>query len=208
MNRGTSINDTQVAGNGNMEGTSITAVRKVCVAPVRFQRGLIQVYTGDGKGKTSAALGQAMRAAGHGFKVYMAQFMKGWMEEGELRTVAEHPTITLKQFGRRSFVDRQNPDPVDVSLAQSALQEVTRVVLGEEYDLVILDEVNVALAWKLIELKDLLSLLDRKPQGVEILLTGRHAHPDVIARADLVTEMRAVKHPYERGITSRRGMDY
>ncbi len=181
---------------------------RVGIATMGFETGLVQVYTGDGKGKTSAALGQAMRAAGHGFTVYIAQFMKGWSEEGELRTVAEHPRITLRQFGRRSFVDRQSPDPVDRGLAQSALKQVTGVVLSEEYDLVVLDEVNVAVAWKLIELEDLLSLLEKKPHGVEILLTGRHAHPDVIARADLVTEMRTIKHPYQRGIASRRGMDY
>ena len=173
-----------------------------------FEPGLIQVYTGDGKGKTTAALGQAARAAGHGFKVYIAQFMKGWVENGEPRTVAQHPNVTLKQFGRRSFVDQNDPHPVDVRLAQEALEQATNAVTSGLYDLVILDEANVALRWRLIRLDDLLLLLDSKPQGVEIILTGRYAHPEVIARADLVTEMWTVKHPYQSGIAARKGIDY
>ncbi len=169
---------------------------------------MIQVYTGDGKGKTTAALGLAMRAAGQGLKVYIVQFMKGWPHYGELNTVAQHANITLKQFGRPDFVDRENPAPVDVRMAQEALDHAREIVMGGEYDLVILDEVNVALEWKLIELQDVTSLLDEKPEGVELVLTGRHAHAEVIARADLVTEMREIKHPYQKGVASRRGIDY
>jgi cob(I)alamin adenosyltransferase len=170
--------------------------------------GLIHVYTGDGKGKTTAAMGQAMRAAGQGFKVYIVQFMKGWPYYGELDTVGEHPNITLKQFGRPDFVNKEHPEPVDIRMAQEALDHAREIVTSGKYDLVILDEVNVALEWKLIELQDLLSLLDERPEGVELILTGRYAHPDVIARADLVTEMREIKHPYRKGLLSRRGIDY
>jgi cob(I)alamin adenosyltransferase len=170
--------------------------------------GLIHVYTGDGKGKTTAAMGQAMRAAGQGFKVYIVQFMKGWPYYGELDTVGEHPNITLKQFGRPDFVNKENPEAVDVRMAQEALDHAREIVMSGKYDLVILDEANVALEWKLIELQDLLSLLDERPEGVELILTGRYAHPEIIARADLVTEMREIKHPYREGILGRQGIDY
>jgi cob(I)alamin adenosyltransferase len=173
-----------------------------------LNKGLIQVCTGEGKGKTTAALGLAMRAAGQGLKVYIVQFMKGWPYYGELKTVGQHPNITLRQFGRPDFVDKENPDPVDVRMAQEALDHAREIVVRGEHELVILDEVNVALAWKLIDLQDLLSLLGEKPEEVELVLTGRHAHPEVIAHADLVTEMREIKHPYQKGVTSRRGIDY
>ncbi len=170
--------------------------------------GLIQVFTGDGKGKTTAALGQAMRAAGHGFKVYIVQFMKGWPSYGELKTVGQHPNITIKQFGRPDFVDHDSPEPVDVRMAQEALEHSRDIVMSAEYDLVILDEVNVALEWKLIGIDDLLALMEEKPAQVELILTGRYAHPEVIDRADQVTEMREIKHPYSRGLLGRRGIDY
>jgi len=173
-----------------------------------LDKGLIHVYTGSGKGKTTAALGLAMRAAGQGFAVYIVQFMKGWPHYGELATVGQHPNITLKQFGRPNFVDKEHPDRVDVHMAQEALDHAREIVMSGEYDLVILDEVNVALEWKLLELQDVLSLLDGKPEGVELILTGRYAHSEVIARADLVTEMREIKHPYQRGLASRQGIDY
>lgn len=171
-------------------------------------KGLIQVYTGSGKGKTTAALGQAMRAAGQGFKVYIVQFMKGWPYYGELDTVGQHPNITLKQFGRPDFVSKANPEPVDVRKAEEALDHAREMVMSGEYDLVILDEVNVALEWKLIALRDVLSLMAEKPPQVELILTGRYADPEVIAGADLVTEMREIKHPYQKGLLSRRGIDY
>jgi cob(I)alamin adenosyltransferase len=172
------------------------------------ERGLIQIYTGHGKGKTTAALGQAMRAAGQGLKVYIIQFMKGWPYYGELDTVGHHPNITLKQFGRPDYVDKEKPEPQDVRMAEEALEHARDIVMSGRYDLVILDEINVALEWKLISLEDVLSLLDQKPEGVELILTGRYAHPEVIARADLVTEMHEIKHPYQKGIISRRGIEY
>jgi cob(I)alamin adenosyltransferase len=146
--------------------------------------------------------------AGKGLKVYIIHFMKGWPHYGELRTAAHHPNMTLNQFGRPDCVDKENPALVDVRMAQEALDHGRQMVMSQEHDLVILDEVNVALEWRLIELQDLLSLLDDKPEGVELMLTGRYARSAIIARADLVTEMRDIKHPYQRGILSRKGIDY
>jgi len=168
----------------------------------------VQVYTGDGKGKTTAALGLAMRAAGHGLKVYIIQFMKGWPNYGELKSLAGHPQITLRQFGRPEFVDPRKPESVDREMAQDALREARRVLTSGSYELVILDEVNVALKYGLIELKDILALIEEKPEHVELILTGRYAPSEVIERADLVTEMREVKHPYRAGIKGRKGIDY
>lgn len=172
------------------------------------EKGLIQVYTGSGKGKTTAALGQAMRAAGQGLQVYIIQFMKGWPYYGELDTVGHHPNITLKQFGRPDYVDKEKPEPVDIRMAEEALEHACEVVTGGEHSLVILDEINVALEWKLITLDSVLDLLDQKPESVELILTGRYAHPEIIARADLVTEMHEIKHPYQKGVISRRGIEY
>jgi len=172
------------------------------------ERGLIQVYTGTGKGKTTAALGQAMRAAGQGLHVYIIQFMKGWPYYGELDTVGHHPNITLKQFGRPDYVDKNKPEPIDIRMAQEALQHACEVLTSGQYSLVVLDEINVALDWKLITLDGVLKLLDKKPENVELILTGRYAHPEILARADLVTEMQEIKHPYQKGIVSRRGIEY
>jgi len=172
------------------------------------KKGLIQVYTGHGKGKTTAALGQAMRAAGQGLKVYIIQFMKGWPYYGELDTVGKAANVTIRQFGRPDYVNKRKPDPVDIRMAREGLDHSREIVTSGEYDLVILDEINVALEWKLIRLQDVLSLLDEKPEQVELILTGRYAHPEIIARADLVTEMREIKHPYQKGVISRRGIDY
>jgi len=171
-------------------------------------RGLVQVYTGDGKGKTTAALGLALRAAGQGLQVYIVQFMKGWPDYGELVALRHQPNITLVQFGRPDFVDRDNPDPRDVQMAQEALQHVLDVLSDGRYDVVVLDEINVALDYGLLSLQRVLALLEAKPGHVELVLTGRNAHPEVIRRADLVTEMRLIKHPYEAGIAGRRGIEY
>lgn len=173
-----------------------------------LRRGWVQVYTGEGKGKTTAALGLAMRAAGHGLRVYIVQFMKGWPDYGELKTVGGHPQITLRQFGRPEFVDPDKPEPVDREMAQEALREARRVLTSGSYDVVILDEVNVALKYGLIELRDVLALIEEKPKHLELVLTGRYAPPEVIERADLVTEMREVKHPYRIGIEGQEGIEY
>ncbi len=171
-------------------------------------RGMIHVYTGAGKGKTTAALGLAMRALGHGLKVYIIQFMKGNIRYGEVET-ARHlsPNIVIKQMGRESFVDRNNPDKIDIELAQKALQLAREVIDGRGYDIVVLDEINVAVDYGLISLEALLDIIDSKPPHVELILTGRYAKPEVIERADLVTEMVEVKHYYRKGVHSREGIE-
>jgi cob(I)alamin adenosyltransferase len=173
-----------------------------------LERGLIQIYTGEGKGKTTAALGLALRAAGHGLRVHIVQFMKGWPHYGELAALKHQPNINLMQFGRAEFVDRNNPDPQDVRLAQEAWQHSLDALRSGQYDMLILDEANVALDYGLLALEQVLKLLDAKPPHVELVLTGRGAHPAVVQRADLVTEMLAIKHPYTEGITARQGIDY
>ncbi|HUT15448.1 MAG TPA: cob(I)yrinic acid a,c-diamide adenosyltransferase [Anaerolineae bacterium] len=175
---------------------------------MHLDQGLIQIYTGDGKGKTTAALGLALRAAGHDMQVYIVQFMKGWPHYGERAALRDQPHITLVQFGRPDFVDRENPDPQDVRLAQDALGHALDVIASGEYDVVVLDEINVALDFQLVSLEQVLGLLDAKPRHVELVLTGRSAHPQVVQRADLVTEMREIKHPYAAGIQGRKGIEY
>ena len=173
-----------------------------------LEHGLIQVYTGSGKGKTTAALGLALRAAGHGFKVCIIQFMKGWPDYGELEGVKHLPGVKLRQFGRAEFVDKENPDPVDVRMAHDALRHAGEVMESGEYDILVLDEINVALDFGLIALEDVLRLLDAKPPTLELVLTGRGAHPELIRRADLVTEMLNIKHPFAEGVEARRGIEY
>jgi len=173
-----------------------------------LERGIVQVYTGNGKGKTTAALGLALRAAGQGLRVHIVQFMKGWPYYGELGALQHQPNITLVQFGRAGFVNRQNPDPEDVQRAQEALRHSLDVLHDGQYDVVILDEINVALDFHLVSLEQVLGLFEARPPHVELVLTGRNAHPQVIARADLVTEMVEVKHPYSTGVQGRKGIEY
>jgi len=175
---------------------------------MKLKQGLIQVYTGDGKGKTTAALGLALRAAGHGLQVYIIQFMKGWPNYGELVSVQHLPNVTLRQFGRPEFVNRENPDPEDIRMAWEALEHARQVIASGDYDVVILDEVNVAVDYDLIRLDDVLALMEDKPEHVELVLTGRGAHTELVKRADLVTEMLAIKHPYNAGVMGRKGIEY
>ena len=170
--------------------------------------GLVHVFTGDGKGKTSAALGIALRAAGHGLKTHITFFMKGEYPYGEQRTLALLPNISMARFGSLEFVDPANVKPEEREQARLALENARSAVHSGHFDLVILDEVNVAAAWNLIDVKDVIRFIREKPENVELILTGRYADKDVIAIADLVTEMKEIKHPYKKGIPSRKGIDY
>ncbi len=174
----------------------------------RLEKGLIQVYTGNGKGKTSAAFGLALRAIGRGLKVYVIQFIKGGFDYGELHIMHELPNFKLKAFGRGKFITEMPPTDKDVKLAKEALELAQEVVNSDEYDVVILDEVNVALNLKLVDVNEVVDLIKNKPEHVELVLTGRHAPPEVVEVADLVTEMKEIKHPYTKGIPPRRGIEY
>jgi cob(I)alamin adenosyltransferase len=174
----------------------------------RLASGLIQVYTGDGKGKTTCALGLALRAVGQGFKVYAVQFMKG-RETGESLAVARlSPEMTLRYFGRPGLVNLQSPDPEDLALVREAWALARQVLAAGEHDLVILDEINLALTYNLIPLAEVLEVLRQRPSWVEVVLTGRQAPPELVALADLVTEMRPIKHYYQAGVKSRRGIEW
>ncbi len=173
-----------------------------------MKKGLIQVYTGDGKGKTTAALGQALRAVGHGLKVLVIQFMKGNIQYGELESAKRlSPHLTIRQMGRETFVSKTNPDPVDIEWAKKGFALAKEAIQSGGYDIVVLDEINVAVDYELIPLSDLLQLLESKPETVEIILTGRNVKPEIIEKADLVTEMVEKKHYYQKGVKSREGIE-
>jgi cob(I)alamin adenosyltransferase len=172
-----------------------------------MKKGLVQVYTGDGKGKTTAALGLALRAVGHRMKVLMIQFMKGNLY-GELESSKRlSPYLTLIQVGRETFISKPNPDPKDLQLARQGFSVAKRAIQNREYDIVILDEINLAIDYGLIPLNDLLQLIDSKPETVELVLTGRYVNTEIIKRADLVTEMVDRKHYYEKGVPAREGIE-
>ncbi len=170
--------------------------------------GTAQVYTGDGKGKTTAALGLALRAWGHGGRVLVIQFMKGRITYGELAAAARMNGFDIEQYGRETFVDRENPAAEDVALAREALARAEEVIAANEYDLVILDEINVAADYGLVTTDEVLSLIRAKPRAMELVLTGRGAAAEVIAAADLVSDIREVKHHYRRGVAARKGVEY
>jgi cob(I)alamin adenosyltransferase len=173
-----------------------------------LKKGLVQVYTGNGKGKTTAALGLALRAAGYGLKTIVIQFMKGGKDCGEIRASEKlHPYLTIQPMGRDCLIDRDHPEPVDFEYANKALQLAREKLLTKEYDIVVLDEVNVAINYGLIDMKFVLNLLNEKPEDVEMILTGRYAPQEIMDRADLVTEMVERKHYYQRGVKERVGIE-
>jgi cob(I)alamin adenosyltransferase len=168
--------------------------------------GYVQVYTGNGKGKTTAAMGQALRAAGAGWKVYIGQFVKG-MHYSELDSLARYSDlIHIKQYGRDCFI-HGNPAEEDCRLAREGLEEVREIVRSGEYGMVVLDEISIALLYKLVELKDVLSLIRERHPRVELILTGRKVPEEILEIADLVTEMREVKHFYQQGVQAREGIE-
>ena len=169
---------------------------------------MIQVYTGNGKGKTSAALGIALRAAGQGRRVYIVFFMKGEFPYGEQKVLSDLPNVDFARYGFESFVDPTNVRPEEKEEAQKALAAAGQAMFSKRYNVVILDEVNVAAAWKLIDINEVIKLINGRPEDIDLILTGRYADPRVIELADLVTDMVKIKHPYDKGIPSRRGIDY
>jgi len=169
-------------------------------------QGYIQVYTGNGKGKTTAALGLAIRAAGAGLKVFVAQFLKHG-EYSEIKGLKRFSdTITIEQFGREGFIEGRASDE-DVAAARQGLNRVKAVLQDGAHSVVILDEANVAVALGLFSENDLLEVIDHKPAEVEIIITGRGAGPGILAAADLVTEMKEIKHYYQNGVEARIGIE-
>ncbi|MBA7467467.1 Corrinoid adenosyltransferase [subsurface metagenome] len=177
-------------------------------ASEHLSRGLVQIFTGDGKGKTSAALGAVLRASGHGLKTYIVFFMKGSYPYGESRILPQLPNVDMVRFGLTTFCDPNNVKPEEKEQARLALAAARKAMLSGNYDLVVLDEVNVAVAWKLIEVDEVIRLIEDKPLDVELILTGRNADTRLVQLADYVTECLKIKHPYDEGVVARRGIEY
>jgi len=174
----------------------------------RLKQGLIQVYTGEGKGKTTCSLGLAFRAVGQGFQVFMVQFLKT-DDTGEVQAAQRlTPNFTIQSFGVKGFPRLTDPDPETLEAARQAFVVARRVILAGEHDLVILDEVNLALAYGLVPLTEMLEVLRQRPPYVEVVLTGRSAPEELLAVADLVTEMVPRKHYWEAGVKARRGIEW
>ena len=166
------------------------------------------MYFGRGKGKTTAALGQGFRATGHGFKVFMIQFMKGNTKYGEVEAIKNTPNFELKQFGTPDLIEI--PREIDLEEGKKALEFAKEIITGNEHDIVILDEIGVAIEMNIVDVEDVLKLIDLKPDNVELVLTGgQKMHPKIKERADLLTEMRMIKHYYSsQGINARYGIEY
>lgn len=176
----------------------------LCLSP--WGSGKVHVYTGNGKGKTTAAFGLALRAVGAGARVFVAQFLKG-RQVGELKSLARlGDAVTVRQYGREQFVPT-SPREEDRCLAQAGLAEARRIIAGGKHALVILDEINQAVAMQLVSVEEVIALIADRPQHVELVLTGRNADARLVECADLVTEMVAVKHYYDKGIRRRNGIE-
>ena len=175
-----------------------------------IRRGLIIVNTGPGKGKTTAAMGTALRAVGQGMRVLMLQFLKGSWHYGELDAVqAFGDKFVMKQMGRGFVkVGAEKPDPEDVRMVEEAWAEAATAIQSGEWDLVVLDEINYAISYKMLDPAKVVETLKARPEMVHVILTGRNAHPSLVEIADTVTEMREVKHAYQRGILAQRGIEY
>ena len=167
---------------------------------------MIQVYTGNGKGKTTAALGLALRAAGAGLKIYIGQFIKG-KRYSELNALKKFKNIKIEQFGRICFI-KKSPAKKDIELARDGLEKIKKIIAQNKYDILILDEINIALKLNLLELKDVIEIIKDAPKRLELILTGRFAHPNILKAADLVSEIKEVKHYFKKGIKARKGIEY
>ncbi len=172
--------------------------------------GLVLVYTGNGKGKTTAALGLALRQVGWGRRVLVVQFMKGKGNVYGERVAAERylSLLEIEQHGRDEFVNLSDPAEVDVSLAKKALERAGEAMASGDYGMVVLDEVNVAVATGMIDTKDVLAVLEKRYKGTDVVLTGRYCPKEIMDRADMVSEVREVKHHFARGVQARKGIEY
>ena len=174
------------------------------------RRGLIIVNTGPGKGKTTAAMGTGLRAVGQGMRVLMLQFLKGSWHYGELDAVqAFGDKFVMKQMGRGFVkVGAEKPDPEDVRMVEDAWTEAEQAIQSGQWDLVILDEINYAISYGMLDPAKVTGALGKRPEMVHVILTGRNAHPSIVEIADTVTEMRQVKHAYEKGVLAQKGIEY
>lgn len=173
------------------------------------RKGLVIVYTGNGKGKTTAALGLALRAIGHGQKVFMIQFMKGNENYGEIKSAKKYlPEFTIVQKGLDRFVRKNGAKPEDIALASEGIELAKKVVTCRNYDLVILDEINVALDYGLVAEAKVIELIKLKPKNLTIVLTGRYAPKTILNMADTISEIRDIKHHYKDGIKAQPGIEY
>lgn len=170
-----------------------------------MNKGYIQVYTGNGKGKTTAALGISLRCLCAGNKVFFGQFMKG-QNYSELKAPEYFPNLKMEQFGEATFI-KGKPTADDIEAAKKGLRRMKEILTGGEYDIVVFDEINTALFFQLLEVDEVLELLDHKPEKTEVILTGRYAPQEIIDRADLVTEMKEIKHYYNAGVNARVGIE-
>ena len=173
------------------------------------RKGLLLVYTGNGKGKTTAALGMALRAAGQGLNVLILQFMKCQKMIGEYKALAKtNLPITLEQYGRRVFFRTRTCEPMDIHRAHQGLEAFKRAMKGNEYDLIILDEINMAMYYGLLRVEEVIDAIQQKPPSLFLVLTGRNANQKLIDMADLVTEMREIKHHYHQGVHAQKGIEF
>jgi len=174
------------------------------------QKGLVMVYTGDGKGKTTAALGLALRQIGWGKRVLFIQFMKGKGNVYGERAAAEKflPLLEIEQHGRDEFVNLSNPAQIDIDLAHRALERAKEAFGSGKYNMIVLDEVNVALSCGLVSVAEVLDLLAQKPEEVDLVLTGRYCPDRILEHADMVSEVKEIKHHYTKGIPARKGIEY
>ena len=168
---------------------------------------MIQIYTGNGKGKTTASLGLIVRALGRDKKVCLIQFMKKNYEYGEIQFLSKQQNIDIYQFGTDKLIDPQNPSDIDYKEAELAYNKAKEVILSQKYDLIVIDEINIAVSWNLLPLEKQLELMDIKTDS-EIVMTGRYADKRVVMKADLVTEMLEIKHYYQKGVNARIGIEY
>lgn len=168
---------------------------------------MLQIYTGNGKGKTTSALGLAVRALGHNKKVCLIQFMKKNFGYGEIKFFSSLSHIDIFQFGTPNFVDKKNPKKIDLKEAERAVHKAESVLTNSEYDIVILDEINVALHFDLVSIDEVMKLIEFKDK-IEIILTGRYADERLIEAADLVTEMKEIKHYFNDNVKARKGIEY
>ncbi|MGI5876773.1 MAG: cob(I)yrinic acid a,c-diamide adenosyltransferase [Dethiobacteria bacterium] len=173
----------------------------------REKKGLVMIYTGNGKGKTTAALGQAFRAAGHGYRILIINFMKGW-DFGEAKAAAYLPNMEVVKAGRETFVDKDNPDEKDLRLAAAGLARAREAACSGDYDLIVLDEINVAVHYNLIPLQEVLELIENRLPEVDLILTGRYVPAEFLEIADLVSEIKEIKHHYQDGAVARKGIEY